>query len=156
MASRDAQITELKSHLQRLLKSIDEMSALFRQAQALTGGKEQQGAPVPNETLSEAEASAATVQSEADEAKPVEPDAIVAPEIFQRIVQELAQASNIMKQLASLIVHDHVKALGETMEQFPQARLPELIEALAKDISDQNLQTDFRQRLADRTEMTLH
>jgi chromosome segregation ATPase len=153
VASRDAEITDLKSHLQRLLKGIDEMSSLFRQAQALT---ENNGAPAANQTLPEAEAAPASVEPQAEPVTPVEPRAIAAPEIFQRIIQELAQASNIMGKLASLIVHDQVKALGETMERFPRARLPELIEALAKDIADQNLQTDFRQRVADRTEITLH
>jgi hypothetical protein len=42
------------------------------------------------------------------------------------------------------------------VEQFPRTRLPELIEALAKDIADENVQTGFRQRVAESAELTLH
>jgi hypothetical protein len=158
LSKRDAEIADLKSQLQRLMRGIDQMSSFFRQAQALTEiGEHQINASVQNDTAREAELKPAAVQSELDQAPAAEAQPqIVAPQIFERIIQELAQASNIMDKLASLIVHDHVKALGETVERFPKARLPELIEALARDISEENRQTAFRQRAAGRAELTLH
>jgi chromosome segregation ATPase len=157
--SRDSEIASLRSQLQALLKGIDEMSSLFRRAQALTEKGQEDSALVQNEMGREAEAKPQPTPAAADPVKPAGSDAlpeIVAPEIFERVIQELAQASNIMAKLALLIVHDHVKALGETVEQFPRTRLPELIEALAKDIADENVQTGFRQRVAESAELTLH
>jgi chromosome segregation ATPase len=157
--SRDSEIASLRSQLQALLKGIDEMSSLFRRAQALTEKGQEDSALVQNEMGREAEAKPQPAPAAADPVKPAGSDAlpeIVAPEIFERVIQELAQASNIMAKLALLIVHDHVKALGETVEQFPRTRLPELIEALAKDIADENVQTGFRQRVAESAELTLH
>jgi hypothetical protein len=80
----------------------------------------------------------------------------VSPEIFQRIISELAQVTNIISPLASLIVHQQAKALGETVEKFPRTRLPELLEALAREISDENRQVDFRQRFAQSAQITLN
>jgi hypothetical protein len=48
--------------------------------------------------------------------------------------------------MASLIVRDHVRAFGESMEEFPQTRLTELVESLSKTISDDKLKTDFCKR----------
>jgi hypothetical protein len=81
---------------------------------------------------------------------------MVSPEIFQRIISELAQVTNVMAPLASLLVHQQAKALGESVEKFPRTRLPELLEGLVKEISDENRQIDFRQRLAQSAQITLN
>ena len=83
---------------------------------------------------------------------------MVSPEIFQRIINELVQVTNVMAPLASLLVHQRAKALGESVEKFPRTRLPELLEALAKEISDddEDRQIDFRQRLAQSAQITLN
>jgi hypothetical protein len=81
---------------------------------------------------------------------------MVPPEIFQRIVNELARIANIIAPLASLMVRQQAKALGESVEKFPTNRLPQLLEGLAKEVSDGNPKLDCRQRLAQSAEITLH
>jgi chromosome segregation ATPase len=75
----------------------------------------------------------------------------VTPEAFVRIVTEFSKFANVIENIASLIVRDHVRTLGESMEQFPQKRLPELLESLSKEISDNTLKADFRARFGDKT-----
>jgi hypothetical protein len=75
----------------------------------------------------------------------------VSPEAFVRIVTEFSKFANVIENIASLIVRDHVRTLGESMEEFPQKRLPELLESLSKEISDNKLKADFRERFGDKT-----
>ncbi len=72
----------------------------------------------------------------------------VPPEAFVRIVAEFSKFANVIENVASLIVRDHVRTLGESMEEFPQKRLPELLESLSNEISYNKLKTDFRERFA--------
>jgi chromosome segregation ATPase len=72
----------------------------------------------------------------------------VTPEAFVRIVTEFSKFANVIENIASLIVRDHVRTLGESMEQFPQKRLPELLESLSNEISHNKLKADFRDRFA--------
>jgi hypothetical protein len=51
-----------------------------------------------------------------------------------------------MGSIASLIVRHHVKALGESMEEFPQTRLTDLLDSLSGEIADDKLKADFRKR----------
>jgi hypothetical protein len=51
----------------------------------------------------------------------------VSPEVFVRIIAEFSKFANVIERIASLIVRDHVKTLGESMEKFPPKRLPELL-----------------------------
>jgi hypothetical protein len=53
-----------------------------------------------------------------------------------------------MGSIASLIVRDHVRALGESIEEFPQKRLTKLLDSLSKEISDDKLKADFCSRFA--------
>lgn len=76
---------------------------------------------------------------------------IVSPEAFVRIVTEFSKFANVIENIASLIVRDHVRTLGESMEQFPQKRLSELLESLSKEISDNKLRADFSARFGDKT-----
>ena len=85
----------------------------------------------------------------------VEPQDTVSPDLLKLIVSELAEFTNVMESLASLLVRRHVKHLGESIERFPLKRLPELFEVLATEVSGDNRQIDFRQRLAQRTHITL-
>lgn len=72
----------------------------------------------------------------------------VSPYAFERMTAEFSELSNVMGSIASLIIRDHVRAFGESMEEFPQARFPELVESLSKTISDNNLKADFCRRFA--------
>jgi len=72
----------------------------------------------------------------------------VPPEAFVRIVAEFSRFANVIENVASLIVRDHVRTLGESMEEFPPTRLPELLESLSNEISHNKLKADFRQRFA--------
>ena len=72
----------------------------------------------------------------------------VSQDAFNRLIAEFGELTNVMGSIASLIVRDHVRALGESMEEFPQARLTKLLESLSKEISDDELKADFCERFA--------
>jgi DNA repair exonuclease SbcCD ATPase subunit len=72
----------------------------------------------------------------------------VPPEAFVRIVAEFSRFANVIENVASLIIRDHVRTLGESMEEFPQKRLSELIESLSNEISHNKLKADFRELFA--------
>jgi len=74
----------------------------------------------------------------------------VSPEAFVPIVAEFSKFANVIENIASLIVRDHVRTLGESMEGFPQTRLAELLESLSNEISDNKLKGDFRDRFGDK------
>ncbi len=160
LTRRDSEISDLKSQLKRLTKGIGEMSSFFRQAEALAGIEARDvSTAAQNEPVDEVEEKPAEVQSNIARVTPIVPDAageMVSPEIFQRIINELAEATNVMAPLASLLVHQQAKALGESVEKFPRTRLPELLEGLVKEISDENRQIDFRQRLAQSAQINLN
>ena len=157
---RDSEISDLKSQLKRLPKRIGEISSFFRQAEALSGIEGQDvSTAAQNEPVDEVEEKPVAVQSNIARVTLIVPDAEVervSPEIFQRIISELVQVTNVMAPVASLIVRQQAKALGESVEKFPRTRLPELLEALAKEISDENRQIDFRQRLAQSAQINLN
>ena len=160
LATRGNEINDLKSQLKRLTKGIGEMSSFFRQAEALADIEGQDvSTAAQNEPVDEVEEKPVAVQSNIARVTPIVADAageMVSPEIFQRIISELAQVTNVMAPLASLLVHQQAKALGESVEKFPRTRLPELLEGLVKEISDENRQIDFRQRLAQSAQITLN
>jgi hypothetical protein len=72
----------------------------------------------------------------------------VSQEALDRLITEFGELSNVMGSIASLIVRDHVRTLGESMEEFPQARLTKLLESLSREISDDKLKADFCERFA--------
>ena len=158
---RDAEISDLKSQLKRLPKGIGQISSFFRQAEALSGIEGQDvSTAAQNEPVDEVEEKPVAVQSNIARVTLIVPAAeveMVSPEIFQRIISELVQVTNVMAPVASLIVRQQAKALGESVEKFPRTRLPELLEGLAKEISDDgNRQIDFRQRLAQSAQIILN
>jgi len=71
---------------------------------------------------------------------------IVSQDAFARMTIEFSKLTNVMGSIASLIVRDHVRTLGESMKEFPQTRLAELVESLSREISDAKLKADFRKR----------
>ena len=157
---REGEINDLKSQLKRLTKGISEMSSFFRQAEALTSSEGQDVSTAgENEPVEVAEEKPAAAQSNVAKVTPIVPDAageMVSPEIFQRITSELAEVTDVIGPLASLIVRRQVKALGESIEKFPRTRLPELLESLATEISDEKQQIDFRERLSQNAQWILN
>ena len=70
----------------------------------------------------------------------------VSQDAFGRITAEFSKLTNVMGGIASLIVRDHVRGLVESMEEFPQTRLTELLDSLSGQITDNKLKADFRKR----------
>src|SRR5215471_11777346 len=70
----------------------------------------------------------------------------VSQDAFARMTAEFSKLTNIMGSIASLIVRSHVRALGESMEEFPQTRLTELLDSLSGQITDDKLKAEFRKR----------
>jgi chromosome segregation ATPase len=163
---RDGEINDLKSQLGHLTAGLSHMQSFFKHAGAL------QGRDVLRIADGEAEASF-------DEPEPAfedeatyrdEPAAVhttmptpaahdredsTPRQIIDQIVAELSEATNMMEPLASLIVQRQAKALGASLEHFPRARIPELLEVLAQDIPDEDRQIDFRRRIADNAHIPL-
>jgi hypothetical protein len=150
VAGRDAEINALKSQLRVLTKGIGEMASLFRNAEALTVD----APPVSQANLNEPSAAGqnnpAPVATNGTATTPAAPDVdreIVSDYAFGDIIRELAELTNVIGLVASVVVRDHVAVLGESMNNFPHARLPELVESLCQEILDQNRKAIFRDRL---------
>jgi hypothetical protein len=56
---------------------------------------------------------------------------------------EFSDCANVIPRIASLIVRDHVRTLGESLKEFPKTRLTTLVESLSKEIPDEKLRVDF-------------
>ena len=150
---RDSEINDLKSQLKRLTTGISEMSSFFRQAGALNDIEAQ----AQNDTTAGVEKVAAVqTHISTTHIASAAVGEIAAPEIFERIITEFSEATNMIDTLASLIVQQQVKALGESVETFPRTRLSELVECLTKDIEDEKRQIDFRQRCNRKAHITLN
>jgi hypothetical protein len=46
-----------------------------------------------------------------------------------------------------VIIRDHVKAVGESMEQFLQTRVTELLKIVSEEIPEKNGKNSFRERV---------
>jgi chromosome segregation ATPase len=146
LAEQIRQLTDLKSELQRL--TIKERSSLSGEAGALADSES--GRAVVNEQLKTEEEKPATFDFQNGEVTSHVTDAdrqTVSAEVFYRITDGLFEVTDIMRPMAYLIVRNHIESLGESIEDFPQTRLTELLEAVSREISDDKLRTAFRQRL---------
>ena len=70
----------------------------------------------------------------------------VSQDTFDRMIAAFSELANVMGSIATLIVRDHVRVLGESMEEFPERRFTELLDSLGGDIADDKLKADFRER----------
>jgi chromosome segregation ATPase len=144
---RNSQVFDLNTELapHRNGRNHSEAQALINtQAKAL-------GIPVEREQSKTGEEKSTAVQFQAARVMPMVPEAapqIVSQYAFDRMTTEFSELSNVMGSIASLIIRDQVRAFGESMEGFPQARLTELVESLSKTISDEELKADFCRRFA--------
>src|SRR5688572_2206441 len=110
------------------------------QSQAMTkvvGGESGEAVEEKSSTFQSAEVTALLTEA---------PGETVSPAVFVGIIAEFSKFANVIETIASLIVRDHVKTLGESMEKFPPKRLPELLESLSNEISHNECETAFRER----------
>ena len=68
------------------------------------------------------------------------PGNIISAGLFTRI---LARLTEIMGPIAPFVLRDQVRALGVSQEQFPEAKLEELIGLVSREISDAKLRNEF-------------
>jgi chromosome segregation ATPase len=150
LGGRDAEIHDLKSQVQLLTRGIKEMSAFFKQAEALAGVDGENGSNVAaSEAVNGAEEKATTLELNDPVVKSSGSDGAqqtVPPNFFDRVTVELTQA---LGPMASMIVRDHVAALGESMERFPTTRVSELLDTVSQEISDESQKIGFRVRLTE-------
>jgi len=145
LAGRDAEIADLKSQLKLLTRGIKEMSSFFKQAEVFSTVEAQIAKAVPEGPVNGEQPKTPVEQPKAGNSAP--PDntrEIVSPDLFQRMTGELTK---FMGPMASMIVRDHVVALGESMEKFPKTKLADLVKGLSEEIGDEKLRIGFRERV---------
>jgi chromosome segregation ATPase len=153
LASRNAVINDLKSQLNLMTQRKDQKSSFLTQAEAsVSVERRETGRVAPSESVEDHQDN--TVSAASNSATIIVPSAgreIASGEVFQRIAHEFTEASGVMGIIASLIIGQHVAALGESMASFPKRRLPELLDQVAKEIPNEDRQIEFRQRLVQDT-----
>jgi chromosome segregation ATPase len=151
LVNRDKQIRELNSQVATLTNGIKGMSSFFKQAEALAAVEVQDVGSVQDQPLKGGEEKPNHSQPEDIEVVSNGADAApqsVPPEFFTSVTNELAE---ILGPFSSIIVRDHVTALGESVENFPRTRVPELVEIVSEEITDEKLKIRFRKRLAEKS-----
>jgi chromosome segregation ATPase len=147
---RDRQAIDLNAELEPQTNAIKEMSSFFSKAEALVDIQAQAiGTVIAGEQLKTGEEKPASSHFQAAGVTSIATEAAretVSQDVFDRMIAEFSELANVIGSIASLIVRDHVRALGESMEQFPKTRLTKLLESLSKEISDDKLKADFRER----------
>jgi chromosome segregation ATPase len=148
LADRERQINDLNSQVQILVKRIKDMTSFFRETEALAALETQDIGRVLQAGESKNEQDKpATSQFDGPKAMSNKTDTAqetVSPEFFDRVTNELTQ---IIGPMASMIIRDHVEAIGESMEKFPQIRVAELLGIVSEEIPDKNTKNSFRERL---------
>jgi len=148
LVDRDKQVNDLNSQVQVLTKRINAMSSFFRQAEALAALETQDiGTVLQYGQAKNEQENTATSQIKGPKVmsnKTDTPQETLSPDFFDRVTDELTQ---VIGPMASMILRDHVKALGESMEKFPKTRVTELLKTLSEEIPDQNVKGSFCERL---------
>ena len=70
---------------------------------------------------------------------------IVPPALLNRITAILTE---VIGPMASLVLRDQIQALGESLDNFPEAKLDELISLASREISDDKLKIKFDESAA--------
>jgi chromosome segregation ATPase len=148
LAGKDREINDLKAKLQVLTGKIQEMSSFLKQAEALAIVEGQNSSTLAaNEPLNGAKEKPADSSLKVKVAAVTSNDQAnvlqqtVAPDFFDLMSQELKM---ILGPQATIIVGEHVAALGESTQKFPKSRLAELLEVLSKEIVNEPLRISFR------------
>ena len=150
LADQDRQIKDLNSQLGALANGIKGMSSFFKQAEALTAVEADVGTVVPGQELKREKEKPANSQFKSSAVASNAADAAreaVSPGFFDSVTKELAEING---PLASMIIRDHVKALGESIEKFPKKRVTELVRILSQEITDENAKIGFCKRIAEK------
>jgi hypothetical protein len=149
LADRNAQINDLMSQLNTLRHGIKEVSSFFRQAEALAGVEVPGvGAVAPGELSKGGKKKPATSQfagSAVTSNTRNTAGEVVPPDFFDDITRELIE---FLGPMASVVVHERVASLGESIGKFPKARVPELLETISQEIVDDASKASFRERLS--------
>jgi predicted nucleic acid-binding Zn-ribbon protein len=147
---RDGQVTALNAELEPQTNGTREISSFSSKAESSADIQAQAiGTIVAAEQLKTGEEKPVTAHVQAAGVTSVVTKAAretVSEHAFDRMIAEFSEHANVIESIASLIVRDHVRALGESMEEFPQTRLAELLKSLSGQIPDDKLKADFRQR----------
>ena len=107
------------------------------------------GTAVSGEQVKTGEEKAAASGFQPAAVTPIVTDAVpetVSGDVFDRMIAEFSERTNVIKSIASLIMRHHVRALGQSMEEFPRTRLPDLLKSLSEEISDDKMKASFLQR----------
>jgi chromosome segregation ATPase len=152
LTDQDRQIRDLSSQLATLTNGIRGMSSFFKQAEVLTEELKREKEKPANSP----QPKSAEVASNPPDARPKStdiasnpPDAAreaVPAAFFDSVTRELAEING---PLAPMIVRDHVKALGESIEKFPKKRVSELVKVLSEEITDEKVKNSFRRRITE-------
>ena len=139
---RDTEMNDVKSQRQ-----LTDLASFFKRAQAVGAVDQENGSTsATGEPISVLEEKSSGAELKGPVVRPNETDTAqqtVPPNFLDRMIHEL---DGIVGPLASMIVRHDVKALGESMEEFPKTRVTELIQIVSQDISDENLKIRFRER----------
>lgn len=138
LTERDKQVNDLESQLQ--LKD----ASSFKQTEGLKAAEVKD----PGVSLKSEQEKPSTSQSNVAGIVPGTPNATsetVSPVFFKRAFNEL---TDFIGPFAGMIVRDHVKALGESLDKFPKARLTELFELVSKEILNEEMKIGFRKWVA--------
>jgi chromosome segregation ATPase len=148
LSDRDRQITDLAGLTTNRTKEepslVGQAEALNIQAQDVGTGVAGEQSITGEENPPAAQLQAVGVTSNVIDASPE----TVSRDAFDRMIHEFGELSNVIGPIASLIVRDHVRTLGESMENFPRARLTELLDNLSEQIFDERRKAVFHERLS--------
>ena len=145
LTSRYRRVNDLESQLKFLTGGIKEMSSFFRQTEGLADSEMQD----PGGQLKTEQEKPGTSQFKGagftSDTTPAAQETL-SPDFFDRMTHELIQA---IGPFASMILRDDVKALGESIETFPKARLTELVDMISKEILNEDMKIGFRKWVAE-------
>jgi hypothetical protein len=145
LTSRDRRVNDLESQVKFLTGGIKEMSSFFRQTEGLADSEMQDPGgqlKTEQEKPDTSQFKDAGFTSDTTHA----PQETLSPDFFDRMTHELIRA---IGPFASMILRDNVKALGESIETFPKARLTELVDMISKEILNEDMKIGFRKWAAE-------
>jgi len=76
--------------------------------------------------------------------KSVPPVVFVPPTFLNALAAALTEA---MGPMAKIVLHDEIKALGETTDQFPHAKVDMLLQSVVREILNEKMRATFRSQM---------